>query len=117
MQTGRERETTDDQLQGAHCAKDIIFVSVRQRVVGENAPSSLVKKARFRVMCAPDHRKNPDSVQNRGSLGGKGQQTSSQGKREKVLEAKGCCVRLLTERDNVSILGVSTHGSFSIRAV
>jgi hypothetical protein len=117
MQTGRERESTDDQLPGAHCAKDMIFVGVRLRVVGENAPSSLVKKARFRVMSAHDHRKNPDSVQNQGSLGGKGRQTSSQGKREKVLEAKGCCVRLLTARDNVSILDVSTHGSYSMRAV
>ena len=40
-------------------------------------------------MCAYDHGKNPNSVQNQGSLGRKGQQTSSQGKRETVLDAKG----------------------------
>jgi hypothetical protein len=52
-------------------------------------------------MCAYDHGKNPNSVQNQGSLGRKGQQTSSQGKRETVRDEKGCDVRRLTERHEV----------------
>ena len=77
----------------------------------------MASHTRCLVICEHDHGKNPDSVQNQGSLGGKGPQTPSQGKREKVLDAKGGCVRLITERGNVSILGVVIPGSFSIREV
>ena len=45
--------------------------------------------ARFMVIVEHDSGKNPDSVQHQGSWGGKGQQTPSQGKQEKVLGTKG----------------------------
>jgi hypothetical protein len=75
----------------------------------------MASHTRCLVICEHDHGKNPDSVQNRGSLGGMGPQTSSQGKREKVLDAKGCCVRLLPERRTYPYSAILTPGPFSMR--
>jgi hypothetical protein len=51
MQTGRERETTDDQLQEAHFAKDIIFVGLRQRMVEERT-EGLTAAVQFYALAA-----------------------------------------------------------------
>jgi hypothetical protein len=69
------------------------------------------------VLFQQAHGKNPDSRPNQGSWGGKAPQTPSQGKRENVRDETVCDVRLLTERDTVSLLGVSTHGPLELREV